>query len=289
MRRAALGAAVASLVLLSACSAGTTSGSQTSQDSSPASSAAVTGPAEMEHVHNITLEGDALLLGSHEGLWRQEPGKTPQRVSEPFDVMAFALAQGRYLASGHPAAGSRQPGDLGLIQSMDRGRTWTLVSLKGQADFHRLVTAQATVMGVTSADGTLRSSTDGGATWTLVGAGPYDLALDPKEPERVLATTANGPEISTNGGTNFAPIPGAPLLALVAWKGESLVGAAPDGGIHTSADAGKTWTRVGEVPGQPAGLSVAGATVVVLADSTVWQSTDGGKTFTARITGVAGH
>lgn len=289
MRRAASGAVVASLLLLSACSPGTSSGSQVNRESLSASSSAVTGPPEMEHVHNITLEGDTLLLGSHQGLWRQEPGKAPQRVSEQFDVMAFALDKGRYLASGHPAAGSGQPADLGLIQSTDRGRTWRFVSLKGQADFHRLVAAEATVMGVNSADGTLRSSTDAGATWTLVGAGPYDLALDPTEPERVLATTANGPEISTNGGTNFAPIQGAPLLALVAWKGNTLVGAAPDGGIHSSADAGKTWTRVGEVPGQPAGLSADGATVAVLADSTVWQSTDGGKTFTARITGVAGH
>ena len=105
----------------------------------------------------------------------------------------------------------------------------------------------------------------------------------------LLATTANGPEFSTNGGRSFTAIQGAPLLALVAWKGNSLLGAAPDGGIHTSADAGKTWARVGEVPGQPAGLSTDGATVAVLADSTVWQSTDGGKSFTARITGVAGH
>lgn len=289
MRRAALGAAVASLLLLSACSTGSPSGSQASQDPSPAGFPAVSGPPEMEHVHNITLDGDALLLGSHQGLWHQEPGAAPQRGSEPFDVMAFALDDGRYLASGHPAAGSQEPADLGLIQSIDRGRTWTNVSLTGQVDFHRLVTAETTVMGVNSADGTLRSSADGGATWTLLGAGPYDLALDPKEPSRVLATTANGPKFSTNGGRSFTAIQGAPLLALVAWKGNSLLGAAPDGGIHTSADAGMTWTRVGEVPGQPAGLSTDGATVAVLADSTVWQSIDGGKSFTARITGVAGH
>lgn len=262
-------------------------------DPSPAGPPAPAAPVSADgidigHVHNISLDGDAVLLGTHEGLYRQDPGSAPERVGEPFDVMGFSPGGDRWLASGHPGAGMDAPADLGLLASTDAGTTWQQVSLAGEADFHRLTASGATVLGVNSGDGLLWRSGDGGARWTTHGKGPFDVALDPGDPAQAIAATGSGPTSSSDGGRTWAPIPGAPLIAYVAWTGTGIVGAAPDGQILLSPDGGATWTPTGAVDGQPAGLAASGGRLVVLQGGTLWESTDAGATFTERITGLPG-
>lgn len=298
MRRtwsASVAAAVA-VIGLSACSAqATPTAAGVPASGSPGGSgtaaAAVQADPGIEHVHTITLAGDTLLLGTHEGLWRQRPGQAPERLSEPFDVMGFAAAPRRYLASGHPGAEQDLPPDLGLQESLDGGRTWTTVSLQGEVDFHRLVASGRTVVGLGSGDGTLRRSADGGKTWTVMGQPPFfDIALDPEDPDRVIATTQDGPVLSTDAADNFTPVKGAPVVALLAWSGSTLYGVAPDGTVQVSTDRGTTWTQKGRVgAGQPSAIGADGDRVAVLAGNTIVESTDGGATFTDRITDLAGH
>ncbi len=254
-----------------------------------------TGPVpagqEWGHVHNLTLDGDRLLLGTHEGLWQQSPGQPARLLSDPpFDVMGFALSGRQMLGSGHPGEGQDLPTDLGLRQSTDGGRTWASVSLEGEVDFHRLRAAGAVVLGLSAHDGRLLRSTDRGRTWTDLGSPAlFDLALDPADADHVVATTDKGPAVSTDGGATFDPIAGAPLLALLAWAPTSLYGVAPDGVVHTSIDGGSTWQVAGSVPGRPAALDADAGRVVVLAGDTVVESTDGGVSFIPRITEIDGH
>ena len=256
--------------------------------SSPAAAAAPVSAdgIDIGHVHNVSLDGDAVLLGTHEGLFRQDPGQPPAPVGEPFDVMGFTLDGDRWLSSGHPGPGMDAPADLGLRASTDSGATWKQVSLAGEADFHRLATSGSTILGVNSGDGLLWRSTDAGAHWVTLGQGPYDVALDPSNPAQAVATTSGGPTSSNDGGRTWAPIAGAPLIAYVAWTGTGIVGATPDGQILRSTDAGATWTRAGGVDGQPSGLAASGDRVVVLQGGTLWESGDAGATFTRRITGL---
>lgn len=245
-----------------------------------------------EHVHNLTLRGDELLVGTHEGLWSQQPGKPATRLSaEPFDVMGLALAaDGTLYASGHPGPGQDAPADLGLQASTDRGRTWQPVSLAGEVDFHRLRVIDRTVQGISAHDGRLLRSTDAGSTWTSVGAPPlFDFALDPTDPDHLIGSTRDGPMRSTDAGRTLTPITDAPLLALLAWSGDTLHGIATDGSVQTSSDSGATWTSVGQLAGTPTALAADGRTVVALAGGTIWQSTDGGATFTPRITDLPQH
>jgi photosystem II stability/assembly factor-like uncharacterized protein len=244
---------------------------------------------DIGHVHNVALDGDSVLLGTHQGLYRQEPGQAPALVGEPFDVMGFTPAADRWLASGHPGPGMDAPTDLGLLASTDAGATWQQVSLAGETDFHRLAASGATVLGVNSGDGLLWRSTDEGAQWATHGEGPFDLALNPADPAQGIATTSSGPLSSSDGGQTWAPIPAAPLIAYLAWTGTGIVAAAPDGQILRSTDAGATWTSEGRVAGQPAALAAAEQRIVVLQGGTVWESTDAGATFTARITGLPGN
>lgn len=301
-RRTVTAVAVTALgiALLSGCAAASSAniGQTSGAASAPASPARPTGagdgpaaPEGWEHVHNLALDGSALLIGTHEGLWRQEPGQEPQVLSDDdFDVMGLARDGDRWLASGHPGADMDAPADLGLGESTDGGKTWSAVSLGGTVDFHRLVAAGNTVMGMSASDGKLLRSTDDGKTWQDMGTPQlYDLAIDPTTGTTVVGTTPDGPVRSTDGGKTFSPISGAPLLALVAWDPSGLVGIGVDGQVHVSRDAGDTWTATGKLDGQPTAMAVNAQAIVALVGDTVWQSTDGGIAFTPRLTGVTAH
>jgi hypothetical protein len=245
--------------------------------------------ASWAHVHHLAYDGTTLLLGTHVGLYAQPPGRQPQRLgSSTFDVMGLAHDGSRWLASGHPGRGEDLPADLGLRTSPD-GRSWTSVSLLGEVDFHRLVASGSTVLGVSAHDQALLRSRDGGRTWArLDNPGVFDLALDPSAPGTVVATTERGPVRSTDGGSSWTPVAGAPLVALTAWDGPTLYAVAPDGTVHASVDGGATWVRRGSAGGQPAALAAEGDTVAVLVGDRVVESRDGGASFAPRLTGIDG-
>jgi photosystem II stability/assembly factor-like uncharacterized protein len=242
-------------------------------------------------VHNLAYNGDTLLFGTHEGLWEQAPGQAPKAVSaEAFDVMGFTPNGDRWLASGHPAAGSTAPGALGLLESTDEGVTWSPVALSGEVDFHRLVAAGDQLFGINSADNALLRSDDGGRSWTSAGAVPlFDLAVAPDNPDTLLGTTADGPVISTDAGTTFEAAPAPALIAFLAWTPRALVGVAADGQVLESTDRGANWQAKGQVAGPPAAVAADGSRVAVLAGGVVYESSDNGATFTQRVTGITGH
>ena len=305
MRRPALTVAgIAAALALTGCAASSTTGAGSPTSAAPSTSSAATGPGSTSpvtsvvkvagdawsHVHNLAYDGPALLLGTHEGLYRQEPGQPPKLLSEtPFDVMGLANDGTRWLASGHPGAGEDLPGDLGLRVS-DDGTTWTTVSLLGEVDFHRLTATGSTILGVSAHDNALLRSTDGGSTFArLDNPGVYDIVLNPGDPTQALATTQSGPTASRDTGTSWQPVAGAPLLAFLAWTPVGLYGIAPDGTVHASTDAGATWGQLGSTGGQPAAAAADGDRLSVLVGGTVLESTDGGSTFSPRLTGIGGH
>lgn len=299
-------AATAGALLLTACGATAAPAPPTaaaSASASPASSAppspAGTPPATVPvdvdgigwgHVHNLAYDGDTLVLGTHGGLFLQQPGRAPELRSETgFDVMGLAYDGRRWLASGHPAPDDDLPADLGLRASAD-GRTWTTVSLLGEVDFHRLTASGATVLGVSAHDGALLRSQDEGASWTrLDNPGVFDVALDPSSPGRALATTENGPLLSTDAGTSWSPIAEAPLLAFVAFSAGTAYGVSLDGAAHVSADGGATWIRTGGIGARPEAFAAADGRVAVLGGGKVHESVDGGATFAPRLTGLDDH
>lgn len=296
--------AVAGAVIVGSLLLGGCAGQSASQPSEPAVSpvaptasasvdvepvVAVKAPTDIQHVHNLGFAGDDLLLGTHEGLYRQAPGREPQLVSEPFDVMGFSNGAKRWLASGHPGPGMAAPADLGLLASSDEGRTWDSVSLSGEVDFHRLTTSGSSILGVNSGDGLLWRSGDAGKSWETVAVSLYDVALDPADPDTAVATTPEGLRRSTDGGKTWSPIADTPLIALLAWHDDALVGVTPEGRIHSSTDGGRTWDKNGSVTGTPVAVAAHADHVAVLADDTVWQSNDAGESFSPRMTGLGGH
>ena len=205
--------AVISIALVAACSA--------SPDPTPVPAAA-TGSTSVEtpspvpsvrpgadpltlpsaHVHAIARDpgSSKLLVAAHDGLYVYD-GATPKRVGPVIDLMGFTVAgPGHYYASGHPGTATDLPQPVGLIESRDGGKTWTVLSRGGGSDFHALTTAGSTVVGF---DGALRSTADG-RTWREgnLDAQPRTLAGS-RNGSTVLATTPEGLMHSIDAGLSW--------------------------------------------------------------------------------------
>lgn len=251
-----------------------------------APSANVTSPDAFPsaHVHGLTVSGETsqVLLATHDGLF-DVTSAPATKIGGTNDLMGFTAGpDGVFYASGHPGPGSDLPNPMGLLKSSDGGKTWQQLSRQGESDFHAMTTTQD---GIVAFDGQLQTSTDG-KTWETAAASfaPAVLAGHP-DSGTVLATTQDGLQRSTDAGTTWKPVSGAPLIQFAAFAHPNeAVGVEPNGTVHYSADAGETWTQKGRITGQVAAIaSIKGA------DGTPWiwaatpdavvVSTDGGMTF----------
>lgn len=201
------------------------------------------------------------------------------------DTTGFVVtSSGDFLASGHPDAREGLPDDLGLVRSSDRGRTWTPLSLAGDADFRALEYKHGKVFGYEANSAQLMVSRDGRA-WDRLAVMPVaDFAVDPADEAAVVATTDQGLAGSDDGGRTFHPLPAPPEPYLLSWPaGRALFAATTDGTLHLSTNDGQTWERRGRLDGRPQALTAVDAKTVYAATRTgIHVSTDGGRTFSRR-------
>jgi hypothetical protein len=248
------------------------------------------------HVHGLGINprDGALFVATHTGLFRAGEGeRRATRVGDRFqDTMGFSVVgPDRFLGSGHPDGRENLPPFLGLIESRDAGRTWEPVSLLGKRDFHVLEASGRRVYGFGSEFDTgeagLLVSDDGGRSWDerTPPEALLSLAIDPEDPDRVVASGEQGLYLSTDAGGGWRPLDGGP--ALLAWPvAGQLFAVAFDGGVASSGDAGRSWQRVGQIGGEPAAFEDAdgGDLYVALHDGTIKRSADGGASWSVRST-----
>ena len=240
----------------------------------------------IEHAHGLGVDptDGVLYAATHFGLLRLEDGRMHRVANRYQDTMGFeVIGPGRFLGSGHPDFREDNPPLLGLIESTDAGRSWTPLSLRGEADFHAIQAAHGKVYAYDSTSETFMVS-DSGREWDrrsqLV---VLDFAVSPDDPQLVLATTETGPRRSTDGGRTWTALAGAPNLTLITWHDE-LMGVTADGAVLVSGDAGRTWSVRGDVGGEPEAMTVATVggerrVFVAVAERGIVESSDGGSTF----------
>jgi hypothetical protein len=286
-RRNAPVIAVSAVLALTACGGGGNS------------EAPVTGPPQVFdpgpiHVHGLGVNprDGALFIATHTGLFRAAPGELKARrvAGRSQDTMGFTvLGPDRFLGSGHPDLREDLPPFLGLIRSLDAGKTWKPVSLLGKADFHVLEARGKVVYGYGSEYRTLRplflASLDGGRRWQerRPPAPLVSLALDPRNSDDLLAAASRGLFASRNGGRTWSPLPGA--SGMLAWPApDRIYRVRGDGTVEASRGPSGAWSHIGEVDGQPAAFEAVAEhdLYVALHDGTVKHSTDGGRSWTVR-------
>jgi len=276
---AVLGIATVAAVAVAALSGGGGSGGQAASEAGGGG-----------HVHGLGVNpaDGAVFVASHNGLFRAAPGDPEARLVGPAgkDVMGFSIVgPNRFLGSGHPGEGEDLPSSVGLILSTDAGRSFRPVSLLGEADFHVLRSSRSRVYAFDSSNGRFMGSRDGGQTLTALPEPPgtlVDVAIDPRNADRVIASTDSGLSTSSDGGRRWRRL--GEQIALVARAApERLFILDQDGQVAVSSDGGRSFRPAGDVPGEPAAFMATGSELyVALTDNRIMRSADGGASWSLR-------
>lgn len=292
--------AIATVLVAAVAVAGLTQLSRSDETAAPdGARVAALPPADfpdpgLVHVHGLGVDpaDGTLYAATHSGLFAVPEQGEARRIANRYqDTMGFTVTgPGTFLGSGHPdpREDDVRPPLLGLIESTDGGQSWERLSLHGEADFHAVQAAHGRVYGYDATSGTFMVSTDK-QRWDRRAQLPLrSFAVDPADPDVVLAATPQGLARSRDGGRSWQRVPAAPAVAVLAWPAAgSLYGVAADGSVVRSADGGGGWTVRGHVGGEPEAMTVvaddAGESVYVAAAGRgILVSRDGGGTFTTR-------
>ncbi|MGH3683225.1 MAG: F510_1955 family glycosylhydrolase, partial [Natronosporangium sp.] len=226
-----------------------------------------------------------LYVAAHNGVFRLPVDGTASRVGdEAQDTMGFTVAgPDHFLASGHPAPLQGGPDHLGLIESVDAGRTWRTLSLAGEADFHALRHRHETTYGYNSVTGRFMASADGVQWDNRSTIDLIDFAVSPTDPNLVLGTTETGIVGSVDGGRTWASAAGPPVV-LLAWDTpQRLWGVTAGGELLRSADGGDRWSSTGQAPGAPSAFAADGeALYLAVPDEGVFGSDEAGASWQRR-------
>ncbi|MCH9732401.1 MAG: exo-alpha-sialidase [Actinomycetia bacterium] len=286
MKRVGIAGLSVLVLLVGGCSQQQTQSGTPAKSGAPAQPSAQSSVPALGHIHAMGINpADATLYaGTHYGVYRFPADQDPERVGEVVqDFMGFTVVgPDHFLGSGHPGAqDTSQPGSLGLIESTNGARSWTALSLGGQADFHALVYRHDRVYGQDSHSGTVMISADM-RTWkhgAVLSA--IDLAVSPHDPTDILATTAEGLQRSRDDAETFALLPESPPLVLVSWPDEGpLVGVDAAGTVYTSDDPAASWQARQSLGSRPQALFATGDGVVYVAtEQAIERSNDHGVSF----------
>ena len=236
-----------------------------------------------------------LWMATNTGLFRVPEGaKAPERVTGTLQVpdgSSGKISEGlvvrftgpdEMLGSGHPPPDETSlPELLGLIRSTDGGRTWSSVSELGTADFHAIERSGNLTVGSQFGQSQILASSDEGRTWRARTSPSVlvDLEVDPGNPKRWVATSAEGIFRSPDEGKTWRPIETKPNSYLAWPTPDALYRLDPGGPVQVSADGGGSWEARGSTGGEPQALVADGPDTLyaLLLDGTLKKSTDGGR------------
>lgn len=175
----------------------------------------------LTHVHGLAYSGDGkrLMIPSHHGLAVYANGKWSKAPGPQHDYMGFSGTATRLYSSGHPAPGSGLVNPFGLIRSRDGGRTWEMLGLGGETDFHVLATGWNTnaiyvwnpAPSSRMPRAGLHFTLNDGLAWKPARAAqlrgdPHALAIHPSDAALVAAATPAGIFVSRDSGERFEPV-----------------------------------------------------------------------------------
>ena len=146
--------------------------------------------------------------------------------------------------------------DDGIYRSEDAGEGWTRMDAGPGVDIREFLhsgmegSMQTGWLFAATEEG-VRRSMDCFCGWRPTGELPagavYDVAYDPRQPERVYAATAGGLFVSEDGGESWRRTPGeAPVVTAAAVDASgTLYAATKEGAVLRSADLGRSWALIG--------------------------------------------
>lgn len=185
-----------------------------------------TAPSLM-HIHGLafSVDGQRLMVSSHDGLTAYEQGRWSRATAPGHDYKGLAATHDGIYGSGHPAPDSVLPDPMGLLKSRDGGKTWRALGLAGESDFHALAASHASnAIYVVNREANSRMAGPGiyftltdGRTWQRAadrgrGYMLHGLAVHPTNPAVVAAATDDGLYVSRDWADSFAWLVGGRVV-----------------------------------------------------------------------------
>ena len=192
---------------------------------------AASAQAVLHHVHGLafTPDGKALMVPAHVGLAIYRDGRWTTAPGDLHDFMGFSVTKSAIYTSGHPAPSSPLKNPLGLMKSVDGGKSWRQLGLSGESDFHVMAAGYGS-----------------GAVYVI-------------NPEPNSQMRSEGLHVTVDDGKSWKRTAGSGLSGQItslaahpAVAGTVAVGAST--GLYVSRDHGATFKRVG-LPAVVTGVS----------------------------------
>ena len=169
-------------------------------------------------LHGVDYSGDGtqLFVAVHDGIREYSDGAWSKTDAAKHDYMGFTGVKDGFYSSGHPAPGSDYENPFGIVKSTDGGKTFELLDLYQEVDFHAMTagfeTNEIYVFNPepnSKMDETgLYYTTDETKTWNKSEYKGLDgqataFAAHPTEPGVIAVGTTIGVYISNDYGNNF--------------------------------------------------------------------------------------
>jgi photosystem II stability/assembly factor-like uncharacterized protein len=235
---------------------------------------------DLSHIHNIKVLGKQIFFGTHEGLYHYKSKNDITAVGQDrFDIMGLNISRNTLFASGHPGINSQLPQPVGLLKSTDGGKNWKKVSLQGKVDFHLLEVSNKEIYGGDSGSGTLFYSKDQGKNWSDQGKNTFsDIAPNPRVTGSALAIRAGVIHQSSDVFKTTQVLPFKNKVTSIDWNNKRLL-ATSGAELLISKDMGKSWKVLFSFSENIAVLAQSRELIVIAAGSTIFTSSDNGKSF----------
>ena len=195
------------------------------------------------HAIEIVPATGAILVAAHNGVWAIERDGAAvaaplQLASEDLTDLAI-VSDGTLYAISETAVGRGG----GLVRSVDDGVSWSAGPTIAENVPSMLAASGHQLIAYFSSDQTVRTSVDGGESWTVRSSIELrTIAPDPTDVRTIFAIGDGGLLRSMNGGDDFEQIRDAPDLRQVAVLG----GPEHDGGLIGATRDQRVWSRLSE-------------------------------------------
>ncbi|MBI4259507.1 MAG: hypothetical protein HY658_02975 [Actinobacteria bacterium] len=242
-------------------------------------------------LHSLVVDPadpDTLYVGGHQAVsLSRDGGRTWERIRslDDADAMGWAFIEGAVLVGGHPGLSVSEDGGrtferrndglpssdihslggsgdrlyaaspaVGLLRSVDRGRTWEVVTTEvGRSFMGPILVDPGDPEHLVASDmgAGVVESLDGGLTWRALGRVEMTMwvSWDPADPRHLVASGSGGAAESVDGGATWTRLDvpaGALLVAMSPGDPRTLFAAAHSGSVAevwVSHDGGVIWER----------------------------------------------